>query len=255
MTSSSDRRERDSGSQESPQDKVSAAIAALERRFGVPKIRRRGDLLGSFVLTALSQHTTDVNAERAFDALKAMFPNWASVADADPADIADAIRSAGLANQKSVRIRDFVRWARTTFGGFDLSPIRKISSDDIVKLFTSVKGIGIKTVSVVLLFSLGRDVLPVDTHVHRVCRRLGLVPDKATAEQTHRLMAPLVEPGKAMSLHVNLLRLGRTICHARGPHCGECPLRRLCPYPATQGTGNGTGKKLSTVNGVRGNPS
>jgi endonuclease-3 len=219
--------------------KVGKVVAALERRFGVPKVRRDGDLIGSFVLTMLSQHTSDVNAERAFGDLKHRFPDWPDVADAAPRAIASAIRSAGLANQKSRRIRGFVRWVREQFGAYDLSPISRMPTQEITDLFTSVKGIGIKTVSVVLLFSLGRDVFPVDTHVHRVCRRVGLVPDKVTAEQTHRLMAPLVPEGKSMSLHVNLLRLGRTICHARGPRCPECPLRRLCLYAATQYSAKG----------------
>ncbi len=214
------------------QSKTRRVVAALERRFGVPNVRRRGDLIGSFVLTALSQHTSDLNAGRAFDALKQRFPRWEDVAAAEPGDIAAAIRSAGLANQKAPRIRDFVRWVRDTFGDYDLSPIRKMPTEEVVRRLTSVKGIGIKTVSVVLLFSLGRDVFPVDTHVHRICRRVGLVAWKATAEQTHHLMAPLVPPGKAMSLHVNLLRLGRTICDARRPKCPECPLRRLCDYAA-----------------------
>jgi len=205
-------------------------IAALERRFGVPTVRRRGDLVGSFVLTLLSQHTSDVNAGRAFDVLKKRFPTWDRLANAAPSRIAAAIRCAGLANQKAPRIREFVRWVKKTFGDYDLAPIRDMSTEEITRLLTSVKGIGIKTVSVVLLFSLGRDVFPVDTHVHRICRRLGLVPGKATAEQTHHLMAPRVPKGKSMSLHVNLLRLGRTICHARGPKCPDCPLRRLCDY-------------------------
>jgi len=207
---------------------------ALERRFGVPKGRRRRDLIGSFVLTQLSQHTSDVNAGRAFDELKARFPEWDDVAKATPRAIAAAIRSAGLANQKGARIRDFVRWVRATFGDYDLSPVRRMPTDEIVRLFTSVKGIGIKTVSVVLLFSLGRDVFPVDTHVHRICRRVGLVPDRATAEQTHHRMAELVPKGKALSLHANCLRLGRTICPARGPRCPECPLNRLCDYAAAR---------------------
>ena len=209
---------------------VRKIVAALERRFGTPKARRRGDLIGSFVLTTLSQHTSDVNAARAFGVLKGKFPEWSDVAGATPRRIANAIRSAGLANQKSGRIRDFVRWVKATFGDYDLSPIRKMPTDEIVELLTSVKGIGIKTVSVVMLFSLGRDVFPVDTHVHRICRRLGLVPDNVTAEKTHHLMAPLVPKGKSMSLHVNLLRLGRTICHARGPLCPECPVNRLCDF-------------------------
>lgn len=210
--------------------RVRKIAAALERRFGTPKVRRRGDLIGSFVLTTLSQHTSDVNAARAFDVLKGKFPEWSDVAGATPRQIANAIRSAGLANQKSGRIRDFVRWVKATFGDYDLSPIRKMPTDEIVELLTSVKGIGIKTVSVVLLFSLGRDVFPVDTHVHRICRRVGLVPDKVTAERTHHLMAPLVPKGKSLSLHVNLLKLGRTICHARGPKCPECPANRLCRF-------------------------
>ena len=212
--------------------KVRRIVAALEKRLGVPKVRRGGDLIGSFVLTMLSQHTSDVNAARAFEVLKSKFPKWEDVAGARPGAIARAIRSAGLANQKSGRIRDFVRWAKATFGGYDLSPLKKMPADEITKLLTSVNGIGIKTVSVVMLFSLGRDVFPVDTHVHRICRRLGLVPDNVTAERTHYLMAPLIAKGKSMSLHVNFLRLGRTICHAREPLCAECPLRKLCGYAA-----------------------
>jgi endonuclease-3 len=212
--------------------KVRRVVAALEKRFGEPKVRRRVDLIGSFVLTMLSQHTSDVNAERAFGVLKSKFPEWEDVASATPRQIAGAIRCAGLANQKSGRIRDFARWIKATFGGYDLSAMKTMPTDEITKLFTSVNGIGIKTVSVVLLFSLGRDVCPVDTHVHRICRRVGLVPDNATAEQTHHRMAPLIAEGKSMSLHVNFLRLGRTICHARGPKCPECPLKRLCDYAA-----------------------
>ncbi len=212
--------------------RVHRLTSALEKHLGVPRVRRRGDLIGSFVLTTLSQHTSDLNADRAFKALEGRFARWEDVARASPGAIASAIRSAGLANQKSIRIRDFVCWVKDTFGDYDLAPIRKMPTQEIIGLLTSVKGIGIKTVSVVLLFSLGRDVFPVDTHVHRICRRIGLVPETATAEKTHHLMAPLVPPGKAMSLHVNMLRLGRTICFARGPKCGICPLNRLCDYAA-----------------------
>lgn len=210
--------------------KVKRIAAALEARFGVPEPRSDEDLVGSFVRTILSQHTSDANAYRAFDKLKSRFPGWDDVAAARTRSIAAAVRSAGLANQKAPRIRHFARWVRDTFGGYDLSALRRMSDEEITELFTSVKGIGVKTVSVVLLFSLGRDVFPVDTHVHRICRRVGLVPDRATAEQTHRLMAQLVPEGAALSLHVNMLRLGRTICHARRPRCPECPLRRLCDY-------------------------
>jgi endonuclease-3 len=214
--------------------RVRRVITALERRFGVPEVKRSVDLIGSFVLTTLSQHTSDRNAERAFGVLKQRFPEWKDVAEASPRAIAAAIRSAGLSNQKSTRIRDFMRWIKAEFGDYDLSPLRQLPTEEITERLTTVKGIGIKTVSVVLLFSLGRDVFPVDTHVHRICRRVGLVADKATAEQTHHRMAVLIPAGKSMSLHVNLLRLGRTICDARGPRCPECPLRRQCAYAATE---------------------
>jgi endonuclease-3 len=204
--------------------------AALEKHFGVPSLAPRTDLIGSFVLTMLSQSTTDVNSGRAYRSLRDRFPDWAAVARARPQTIAAAIRSAGLSNQKSVRIRDFVRWVQATFGDYDLSAIRDLPDDAIYEQFTQVKGIGVKTVAVVLLFSLGRDVFPVDTHVHRIVRRAGLVSESATAVQTHERMAPLVPRGKALSLHVNLLRLGRTICHPRNPDCPACPLRRSCDY-------------------------
>lgn len=205
-------------------------VAALEARFGEPTAPGRSDLIGSFVRTILSQNTSDANSGPAYDRLREKFPTWEAVARARPRSIASAIRRAGLADQKAPRIRDFVRWVKDQFGEYDLSALRRMPDDEIIETMVAVKGIGIKTVTVVMLFSLGRDVFPVDTHVHRVCRRVGLVPETATAEQTYERMAPLVPDGKALSLHVNLLRLGRTICRARAPNCPGCPLRRVCAY-------------------------
>lgn len=209
-------------------------VEALEGRFGEPTVRDRGDLVGSFVRTILSQNTSDANSGPAYERLRETFPTWEAVAGARPRSIAAAIRRAGLADRKAPRIRDFVRWVKEEFGDYDLSTLRQMPDDEIIETMIAVRGIGIKTVTVVMLFSLGRDVFPVDTHVHRVCRRVGLVPEKATAERTYERMAPLVPEGKALSLHVNLLRLGRTICRARTPNCPECPLRRLCDYARTE---------------------
>ena len=205
-------------------------VAALEERFGEPTVDAPDDLIGSFVRTILSQNTTDANAWPAYDRLVETFGSWEAVAEAKPSSIAEPIRSAGLANVKAPRIRDFVRWVKDRFDDYDLSALRRMPDGEIIETMLAVKGIGIKTVAVVMLFSLDRDVFPVDTHVHRICRRVGLVPDKATAEQTYRLMAPLVPPGASLSLHVNLLRLGRTICDARNPRCPECPLRARCAF-------------------------
>jgi endonuclease-3 len=112
----------------------------------------------------------------------------------------------------------------------DLSFTRKMSNDEIYELLCRIKGVGVKTVSILLAFGLGRDVFPVDTHVNRICIRLGLVPEKSAPEKTHRLMAGLVPKGKAYSFHLNLIRLGKTICLARKPRCAVCPLNRICPY-------------------------
>jgi endonuclease III len=219
-----------------PRATVRRMVAALERRFGEPAVRRDLDLIGSFILTSLSQHTSDLNAERAYAELIRRFPTWDALAQAPTRQIVAAIRSAGLANQKGPRIRALVRWVHEQFGDYDLSALHAMTDREIVETMTQVNGIGIKTVSVVMLFSMGRDVFPVDTHVHRICRRVGVVPDRATVEQTHHRMAALVPRGKSMSLHVNLLRLGRTLCSARRPQCPECPLHKFCAYALAAGS-------------------
>ncbi len=212
--------------------KAARVTELLERRFGVPRRRPKSSPLDSLIGTILSQSTNDRNRDRAYASLRDAFPSWQDVMDARTADIARAIRAGGLANQKSVRIRNILRWVKETFGELSLDALHQIDTAEASDLLCSQHGIGIKTAAVTLLFACGRDVFPVDTHVHRICRRLGLVPDKATAERTHHLMAPLIAKGRSLSLHVNFLRLGRTICHARGPLCAECPLGRLCGYAA-----------------------
>ena len=202
----------------------------LERRFGTPHRRPKTSPLDSLIGTILSQSTNDRNRDRAYASLREAFPSWRDVMNARTADIARAIRAGGLANQKSVRIRNTLRWVKETFGELSLDALHQIDTAEACDLLCSQDGIGIKTAAVTLLFACGRDVFPVDTHVHRICRRLGLVPLEASAEKTHHLMAPLVPEGKALSLHVNLLRQGRTICRAPRPECSECNLRRLCVY-------------------------
>ena len=147
-------------------------------------------------------------------------------------DFADRTRDpgGGLSNQKSVRIKSFLKWVKETFGRLSLEVLDSMPAEEAYGLLCTQKGIGVKTVAVTLLFACGRDIFPVDTHVHRICRRLGLVPDNASAEKTHWLMAPLVPQGKALSLHLNLLSHGRTVCLAQRPRCGECNLKRLCVY-------------------------
>jgi endonuclease-3 len=209
--------------------RIRTILRRLEARFGELRPPRAVDPVEELILTVLSQHTSDLNAERAFEAMRAAYPTWASVAAASDAELADAIRGGGLANTKAPRIQAILREIREREGAYDLSVLRGMSDADARAYLTSLPGIGPKTAAVVLSFALGRDAIPVDTHVHRASRRLGLVPVRASAERADRLLHDLVPDGLRTPLHVALIRLGREICKAPVPLCARCPLRDLCP--------------------------
>ena len=210
--------------------RVIEIIPLLEQKYGVPEWNRRGDPLASLVKTVLSQSTNDLNRDRAYDTLIDNFPTWYDVMNAHPEKIAETIRVAGLANQKSVRIKEILQWIEKTYGSLNIDFICDMDPDEVTKTFMQLKGIGIKTISVVLMFTCGVDVFPVDTHVHRICRRIGFLPDNASAEKTHWHMQAIVPDGKSYSFHMNLLKLGRTICKARNPKCPECPIQKYCQF-------------------------
>jgi endonuclease III len=201
----------------------------LRRRFGPLEPPRRTDPLEELILTVLSQHTSDLNAGRAFDALRAAFPTWGQVVRASPSEVADAIRSGGLANTKAPRIQAILRAVFERDGAFDLSWMRDASDEEIRRYLTSLPGVGPKTAAVVLAFALGRSAMPVDTHVHRVTTRLGLIPPKTTANRADAILHELVPAPIRVELHVGLITLGREICKAGRPRCEECPLQDLCP--------------------------
>ena len=218
--------------------RVRTILGRLRKRFGALEPPRRSDPLEELILTVLSQHTSDLNAERAFEALRQAFPSWNDVLAAPTTDLADVIRSGGLANTKAPRIQAILHEIREREGSWDLSWMREASDDDIRAYLLSLPGVGPKTAAVVLAFALGRDALPVDTHVYRVSRRLGLIPSAATAESADRLLHELVSDGSRTPLHVGLIRLGREICKAGRPLCAACPLQDLCPSadpPARRG--------------------
>jgi endonuclease-3 len=209
--------------------RIRAIHRRLERRFGPLEPPRATDPLDELIWTVLSQHTSDVNAERAFLALRARFPTWGEVVATRPSAIADAIRSGGLANTKAPRIQAILREIRDREGRYDLSVLRGMDDLAVRGYLSTLPGVGPKTAAVVMAFALGRDAIPVDTHVHRVSRRLGLIPAKASAETAHDVLHDLVPDGLKIPLHVGLIRLGREICKAGRPRCEACPLSDLCP--------------------------
>jgi len=218
---------------------VARVTGLLERHFGKPDPRapasptraREEDPLEVLLHTILSQNTNDVLRDRAYDRLRERFPTDEALQRAPVRSIASAIRVSGLHRQKAQRIKRVLRWTCSHFGGLSLQALCQMPTEEAFAALASVNGVGPKTAAVVLLFGCGRDIFPVDTHCHRTVRRLGFVPWKLGREQTFRAMQPLVPKGKALSLHLNLIHLGRTICRAPRPRCCECPLVAECRFP------------------------
>jgi endonuclease III len=181
------------------------------------------------VATVLSQHTSDVNSARAFDALKARWTSWDAVLDAPTDEVAAAIRSGGLAEIKAPRIKSILAEIERREGRVDLRRLEHLQDREVDQYLQSLPGVGPKTAACVLLFSMRRPAFPVDTHVHRVTVRLGLIPSRTTADQAHDLLTPAIPPELRYEFHVQLIRHGRTVCKAGVPVCSECVLFDLCP--------------------------
>lgn len=204
-------------------------IERLEGIYGPQVWEQRREALDELVVTCLAQHTSDINAERAFAAMWARYSSWAAI-DAAPLDeLIDTIRNGGLANQKGPRIKAILARLREERGGYDLAFLEAMTTDAGLAWLTAIPGVGPKTARCVLLFSLGKPVIPVDTHVHRVSRRLGLIGPKTSAEDAHAILEAAVRPEDAYRLHMTLILHGRSICKAPRPRCGSCPLNDVCP--------------------------
>jgi endonuclease III len=208
-------------------------IELLAAQYGELPRRPRRDPLDELVLGVLSQNTSDVNSDRAFAQLKRVFPSWQSVVEAPSSRVEEAIRPGGLAPTKSLRIRAMLAEVLKRGGSFDLSFLREMPLDEAEAWLTSLPGVGPKTAAVVLLFSLGRPAFPVDTHVHRVLRRLGLAPPRASATQAQAMWEPRLAPEEVYLFHMYLIVHGRRTCVARRPRCPECSLRHRCPSATT----------------------
>jgi len=215
---------------------VDGAQRALEvhkrllKFYGYPEWRNPLPPLDELVSTILSQNTNDLNRDVAFEALKKRFPTWEELRDADVDEVIEAIRPAGLANQKGPRIQAALRAITEQRGELDLEFLRDVPTEEARQWLLGFKGVGPKTAAIVLQFSLGKPAFPVDTHIHRVTGRIGLRPEKMTAEQAHAHFESLLPPETYYPAHLNLIRLGREVCQARRPNCPECPLRDICDY-------------------------
>jgi endonuclease-3 len=195
------------------------------------------DPLEALVLTILSQNTNDVNRDRAFRRLRDKFPTWEAILQSPEDQIVEAIRPAGLAKIKAPRIKGALQAVMERAGRLDLSFICDMPLDEARKWLTSLKGIGPKTAAIVLLFACGHEAFPVDTHIYRVTRRLGLVPWKATREKAHQILEELLPAEIYYQFHINLIEHGRRVCKAPKPLCTACVLKDLCLYYSSSVTG------------------
>ncbi|GAC1378077.1 MAG: endonuclease III [Ktedonobacteraceae bacterium] len=222
-----------------PSIHLSRVYNLLIATYGEPQNEPDYDPLGGLVGTILSQHTSDINSGRAYQQLITTFPTWEEVRDAPTPAVANAVRSGGLANIKAPRIQDalftLTQWQHEQgdtkpLSEFLYNELAKRSSEEAWHYLRGIHGVGPKTAACVLMFNLNRAVMPIDTHVWRTSRRLGLIGPKVNADQAHTIFAKVTPPEWVYPLHVNLIRHGRQICHAQRPKCTRCPLYNECAF-------------------------
>jgi endonuclease-3 len=203
--------------------------------YGEPIWRNPLPPMDELVSTILSQNTNDNNRDKAFNALHDRFPTWEAVRDAPASDVIEAIRPAGLGNQKGPRIQKVLQQITMERGNLDLWFLKDLPLEEARAWLTKFNGVGPKTAAIVLCFSLGRPAFPVDTHIYRVTGRIGLRPEQMNVEDAHLHFEALFPPETYYPAHLNIIRLGREICHARKPACAICPVQNLCDYAHSQG--------------------
>jgi len=211
-----------------PEEKLTPVLDALAEAYGVTEAPER-DPMQVLVRGILSQNTSDVNSDRAYESLRDRFPAWSDIAQAEEDAVRDSIRSGGLAEQKAKTIKAVMEMFCRN-GGASLDELSDMKPAEAEEELTAIKGIGIKTARLVLLFGFGWPVFVVDTHVHRVSRRLRLVPENATRAKSHVLLDDLIPDARKYEAHINFIRHGRECCRARNPLCDECPVTRWCVY-------------------------
>lgn len=210
--------------------KFAPVYEQLHERYGSLLWHRTQDGMDELVSCILSQNTNDTNRDRAFAALKEAYPTWEAVASAPTEALIAVLRPAGLANQKGPRIQKVLETIFQQQGAYTIDFLNDLPLDEAKAWLTSLDGVGPKTAAIVLCFAYGRPAFPVDTHVHRVGMRIGLLPPKITADHAHPVMEAIVPPEHHYDFHIYLIQLGRDLCQARKPFCERCPLTAHCDY-------------------------
>ncbi len=208
---------------------IEEIIWLLEKEYGVRHFEPHHSPISVLVQTILSQNTSDMNSKRAFDSLLTTFGNWEAIANASVDEIAESIWMGGLARIKAGRIKQVLQEIWEERGSLDLSFLDRLPLPQAKAWLLQLPGVGPKTAGCVLLFSLGKPALPVDTHVFRVAKRLGLIDSKVSSEQTHNLLESQVPPQSVYQFHLHMVEHGRQVCQAQQPRCHRCVLRQLCP--------------------------
>lgn len=207
-------------------NEISKIIALLNKAYGEKKWEKRREPLDQLIQTILSQNTSDRNSYSAFSNLKRKYPSWESLIEASVDEIAETIRVGGLENIKAERIRSVLIAIKEKRGKLDLSHLRELPKEEAFSFLTAIKGVGQKTAAVVLLFSFGKPVLPVDTHIHRICKRLSLIGN-ADRLKAHKILQNIIPEEQIYSFHINMIEHGRRVCKSK-PKCLECVLNTVC---------------------------
>lgn len=211
-------------------NKIKKINELLVKHFGIPeRPARLPNPVDTLIATILSQNTNDSNSFRAYQNLKSKYKSWKEVAEVPRKQLENVIKVAGLGKQKSSAIKKFLKSLEQKNDKFDMRYLKKMNDDEILNELTLINGIGVKTASCVLLFSLDRNVCPVDTHVHRTLNRIGIVNTK-TPVKTFEVISGKLPNGVAHQFHTNLIKLGREICKPTKPLCSLCPILKQCKY-------------------------
>ncbi len=209
---------------------LSVALGRLRKTYGTRSWKCWGKGVDVLVGTILSQNTSRANSTAGYRQLRRELRTWKAVADAPVEQVERWIRVSGLSNLKAPRIQQILRAIRAERGRIDLQFLAAMDEQDAFDYLTRFRGVGTKTANCVLLFAFGSPVFPVDTHIHRIAKRLGVIGPRVNADLAHDLLKPMIAPDDRYEMHVLLIEHGRRICRAVNPRCGECVLLSVCPF-------------------------